>query len=127
MRQVLCHGCYDVIHPGHLEHFKKAKALGDRLVVSVTSDRWVLKGPGRPIFPQAQRMAMISELRCVDGVTLTDAETAVELINMLKPEIFCKGPDYHRYDRTSNLQKEKAAVESYGGRLVIVDNDIVYS
>ena len=127
MTTVLCHGCFDLLHPGHINHFEKAAALGSRLVVSITSDKWVNKGPGRPIFPEHQRMLVIRGIRVVDAVILSDAENCVGVILKVKPHIFCKGPDYSRGDKTGNLDKERTAVESYGGRLAIIDNDIIYS
>ena len=91
---VLCHGCFDLLHPGHVRHLEAARALGDRLVVSVTSDHFVGKGDGRPIFPLAQRMEMLRALRCVDSVIRSPYETGGNNILALRPNIFCKGVDY---------------------------------
>lgn len=127
MKIVLAHGCFDLLHPGHLHHLQKAASLGDRLIVSVTSDRYVNKGPGRPIFPERQRMAVVAALRFVNNVMLSDEPNAVNQIRMLKPAIYAKGPDYLDGDKTGNLELERQAIESVGGRLVFVTNDIVYS
>lgn len=124
---VMAHGVYDLVHFGHILHFQAAAKLGNRLVVSVTSDRWVNKGPGRPVFGERERMEVIRNLRCVDAVILSDAENSVDVIMRVRPNIYVKGADYAKGDKTGNLAKEKAAVESYGGRFVIVHNDIVYS
>jgi len=126
-KTVLAHGTYDLLHIGHKKHLQKAKEYGDRLVVSVTSDRWVCKGDGRPIFNEEQRMEMIAALKFVDNVILSDHENAVAVINIVRPAFFAKGPDYLNGDKTGNLAKERAAVEACGGRLIIVTNDIVYS
>lgn len=124
---VLCHGQYDICHFGHLKHFQKAKTYGDKLVVSVTADRFVLKGKGRPLFNERDRMEMVGSLRIVDNVILSDTEDGVAVINLIRPNFYCKGPDYAGGDVTGNLQKEKDAVESHGGKLVIIHNEIIYS
>lgn len=126
-KKVLVHGVWDVWHVGHLIHLRKAKEYGTRLIVSVTSDRWVCKGPGRPLFNEGQRMEMMAALKIVDNVILSDHENAVAVINIVRCSIFAKGPDYLHGDKTGNLDKERAAVEAVGGRLVIITNDIVYS
>ena len=126
-KTVLAHGCFDLVHAGHIEHLRKAAALGDRLVVSVTSDRYVNKGPGRPLFPERERMVVIAALRFVDNVILSDTGNAVSQIMMVRPALYVKGPDYLDGDKTGNLALEKSAIESIGGRLVIVNNEIVYS
>src|SRR3990167_2904530 len=123
----LCHGTYDLLHFGHKKHLEKAKEYADKLVVSVTSDKWVCKGAGRPIFSEDQRMEMIAALKFVDNVILSDHENAVQVIRLVRPNFFCKGEDYLHGDKTGNLDKERAAVEAVGGRLVIITNDIVYS
>ncbi len=73
----LCHGCFDLLHVGHIKHFEAAKALGDVLVVTVTPDRFVNKGPGRPAFPEKLRMEAIAALECVDFVALNEWPTAI--------------------------------------------------
>lgn len=89
---VLANGVFDVFHYGHLRHLRAAKALGDFLVVSVTNDEFVDKGPGRPMFPIIERMAIIYELRCVDSVIRVD--NSLEALEIVKPSIFAKGKDY---------------------------------
>ena len=124
---VLAHGCFEVFHPGHLRHLQAARSLGDRLVVSVTPDQHVNKGNGRPVFSQADRAAIIRELGFVYGVLEFDDSTAISAINACRPDIYAKGPDYVNGDTTGNLDKERTAVEEYGGRLVIIRNQVVYS
>jgi rfaE bifunctional protein nucleotidyltransferase chain/domain len=125
---VLAHGVFDLLHFGHLAYFKEAKSHGDYLVVSVTTDRWVNKGPGRPYFNVAQRVAMLQSLAIVDEVIISDYPTAVEVINKVKPAVYVKGSDYKDLtkDLTGQIHKEKAAVESHGGELVFTD-DIMFS
>lgn len=118
---VLCHGCFDIVHPGHLEHFSEAKSLGDILVVGITSDAYIKKGPGRPVFNQEQRGDFIDSLRMVNYVTVVDDPSALPLIRAIKPDIYCKGPDYANADGAGNFESEKAAVESYGGKIVLTN------
>ena len=91
---VLCHGVFDLLHVGHIKHLKKAKALGDKLVVTLTADNFVNKGPGKPIFNQKLRAEAIASLEMVDFVAVNDFPTAVKPIKYIKPNIYCKGKDY---------------------------------
>lgn len=128
MKKVLVHGCFDVIHYGHLAHLKEAKSFGDHLTVSVTSDRFVNKGPGRPYFSLPQRVAMLKSISLIDEVVVSDHPTAVEVINIIKPNFMVKGPDYKDLskDVTGEIHNEKKAVESHGGELVFTE-DITFS
>ena len=92
---VLCHGVFDLLHIGHIKHLKKAKELGDKLVVTITSDRYVNKGPNRPVFNQNLRYESIAALEPVDYVAINDSPTAINTIKVIKPYIL------------SNLSKEK--------------------
>ena len=89
-RIVLCHGVFDLLHIGHIKHFKEAKDLGDILVVTVTPDRYVNKGPNRPIFSINARMESIAALKDVDYVAPNISETAITPIQILKPNIYTK-------------------------------------
>ena len=121
MTTVLCHGVFDIVHPGHLEHFRQAKQHGDRLIVAIVADAYVRKGPGRPMFSQQQRADFLCSLKIVDEVTIVDTTTALPCLQRLKPAVFCKGPDYADPDHpfAVDFQREKALVESYGGKVVI--------
>ena len=94
MRTVLCHGCFDPLHLGHIRHFRAATAHGQYLIVTVTADEFVNKGVGRPVFNQEQRMEAIRALSCVNEVRLSNAPTAAGVIREIRPNIFAKGPDY---------------------------------
>ena len=94
MKIVMTHGCWDILHPGHLHHLRCSKALGDILIVSVTSDRFVGKGDGRPRFALEERMAMLREFRCVDHVLESDAPTPDAVLRHIRPNIYTKGPEY---------------------------------
>lgn len=114
-----CHGVFDLIHPGHVRHFQAAKTLGDILVVTVTADEYVNKGPGRPVFTERLRAESIAALECVNYVAINFSSNAVELIKKLSPDIYVKGKDYvdATKDETSVISLERVAVESVGGRI----------
>jgi cytidyltransferase-like protein len=115
----LVHGVFDVLHVGHKRHFESAKKLTNILVVSLTSDRFVRKGPGRPFFNQLLRTEMVSSFDCVSYVYLNDSETPIDLIKELKPRYYCKGQDYMNFsdDITGNIKKESEAVKKIGGKI----------
>ena len=122
-RVALCHGCFDLLHLGHIKHFEAAKKDADILVVTVTPDRFVNKGPGRPVFTGALRMEAIAALGVVDFVALNKWETAIETITLLKPDLYVKGQDYmdRSKDVTGMIGKEEAAVEAVGGKLYFTE------
>jgi D-beta-D-heptose 7-phosphate kinase/D-beta-D-heptose 1-phosphate adenosyltransferase len=93
---VFTNGCFDLLHPGHVEYLAQARALGDVLVVALNSDASVrrLKGAGRPLVVEADRAAVLAGLRSVDAVTLFDEDTPLELISALLPDVLVKGGDY---------------------------------
>ena len=82
---VLCHGVFDLLHIGHIRYFEQAKKYGDILIVTVTPDRFVNKGPERPAFPENLRAEAIAALDVVDYVAINEWPTAVETIHILKP------------------------------------------
>lgn len=92
MKTVLALGCFDFLHPGHIYHLEWARRQGDRLVVALTADSHVNKGPGRPHFTWAQRAWMLEQLRCVDEVVKNREPR--ESIMFVQPQIYVKGPDY---------------------------------
>lgn len=119
----MCHGVFDLLHPGHFAHFQAAKKRVDVLFVSVTSDRYVNKGPGRPLFSDQVRAQTLSMLECVDFVFISDHETAIESIDTVKPHIYFKGSDYidASNDLTGMISKEVMQVQKYGGETVFTD------
>lgn len=122
-RIVHCHGVFDLLHPGHLKHFEAAKKKGDILVVTVTKDEYVNKGPGRPIFNQYLRAESIAALECVDYVAINEWPTAVETIKILKPHFYVKGSDYteKEEDVTGKIYEEEEAIKSVGGAFHLTD------
>lgn len=125
---VHCHGVFDLIHVGHIKHFKSAKKNGDILLVSITSDQFVNKGFGRPIFNQSLRAEVISSLESVDAVFINNFQTPINLINLIKPDIYFKGPDYQNVhkDKTKNIIKEIKSIKKIGGK-VMFSKDMTFS
>lgn len=122
---VLCHGVFDLLHPGHILHLQAAKKLGDVLVVSVTPDHLVTKGPGRPAFPQRLRLETLAAIECVDHVVLNQWPTAVETILRLKPHVYAKGSDYadSSLDITGKINDEAAAIRKIGGSVAFTHEE----
>lgn len=124
---VHCHGVFDPLHIGHIRHFQEAKKLGHILVVTVTPDQYVNKGPHRPIFPEALRAETIASLECVDFVAVNQWPMAIESIRTLKPDVYVKGSEFRSgKDTTGAIHLEEAAVCAVGGRLAFTD-DITFS
>jgi rfaE bifunctional protein nucleotidyltransferase chain/domain len=119
----LCHGVFDLLHPGHVQHFKVARKLGQLLIVSITGDSYVNKGPGRPIFKQDIRAQTIAALQDVDFVIICEQSTAIEIIEALKPNYYVKGSDYinDEDDLTGMIAKEKEMLQKYGGEVYFTD------
>ena len=125
---VHCHGVFDLLHIGHIKHFEEAKTLGDVLVVSITPDEFVNKGPGRPVFTTSLRLEALAALQSVDYVVANNLPSAEEIIKSLKPDIYLKGPDYkdHLKDITGKINDEEASVKSIGGEIQYTE-DITFS
>jgi rfaE bifunctional protein nucleotidyltransferase chain/domain len=119
----LCHGVFDLLHPGHIQHFKAARELAEVLVVSLTADQYVNKGPGRPLFNQDIRAETLAALESIDYVVICEKPTAVEVIEEITPDFYVKGLDYvnETKDVTGMITKEIAAVERYGGKIHFTD------
>ena len=122
---VLCHGVFDLLHLGHINHFKEAKSKGDVLIVSLTSDKYVNKGPGRPAFNEKSRLEAISSLSVVDYVLLNDAKTSIPIIKELKPDFYCKGPDYkiNKNDITKEIKNEINELKKIKGKIVYTSGE----
>jgi len=125
---VHCHGVFDLLHLGHIRHFEEAKSKGDTLVVTVTPDRFVNKGPGRPVFGEDFRAEAIASLASVDYVAVNHWPQAVETIRLLRPDYYAKGAEYReaQQDRTGGITSEEAAVVEAGGQITFTD-DITFS
>lgn len=125
---VQSHGVFDLLHVGHIRHFEQAKALGDVLVVTLTPDEYVNKGPGRPAFTQQLRAEAIAALSAVDYVAINRWPQATEAIKLLRPDVYAKGQDYRvaEQDVTGGIVPETEAVRSVGGDIRFTD-DITFS
>ena len=112
-----CHGVFDLVHPGHMEHFKEAAKMGDILVVSVTSDKYVRKGPGRPFFSNEIRINFLCAIEYIDYVILSEGYTADDVIEVVRPNYWVKGEEYRNpaNDTTHAQASEVALVRKYGG------------
>ncbi len=127
-RIVLAHGVFDLPHVAHLEHLRAAKALGDALFVTVTADRFVNKGAGRPLFEARWRAVAMAAVGCVDYVAVNYAETAVNAIWEIKPNLYVKGGEYrNRVNWSDGLIAEVETVEAIGGSLAFTDGPEFHS
>ena len=115
---VFTNGHFDLLHVGHLDYLEKARALGDALCIGLNGDSSTtrLKGIGRPLVPALERARLLAALRPVDAVTIFEEDTANALIEALQPDIYVKGGDY-----ADKPLPERPIVESYGGRVVLID------
>lgn len=110
-------GVFDLLHVGHVRYLQAAAREGDRLVVAINADASVrrLKGPGQPILPGEARAELVAALRAVDYVVLFDEPTVARLLELLRPDVHCKGTDY-----TVDTVPERDVVRAYGGRVAVV-------
>ena len=124
----LCHGVFDLVHLGHVRHIEAARQKGDLLIVTISADAFVNKGPGRPIFPETIRAEMLAALGSVDYVGISHNNTAEPVILVIRPSVYVKGSDYENPedDITGNIRNERLAVEKHGGQLVFT-KDITFS
>ena len=127
-RVVLCHGTFDLMHAGHIRYLQRAREEGDVLLVTVTADEFVNKGPGRPVFGEQIRAENLAALECVDFVAINRAVSAVEALQRIQPHVYAKGSEYrsHDDDVTGNIAREQAAVEAHGGEMFYTD-EITFS
>lgn len=125
---VLCHGTFDLMHTGHIRYLQRAREEGDILLVTVTGDAYVNKGPGRPVFNEQLRAENLAALACVDFVAINQAVSAVEALHQIRPNIYAKGSEYrsHGDDVTGNIVLEQKTVEKHGGQIFYTD-EITFS
>ncbi|HBA85180.1 MAG TPA: cytidyltransferase [Verrucomicrobia bacterium] len=122
---VHCHGVFDLLHIGHIKHLESARRLGDVLVVTITPDEFVDKGPHRPAFTDNLRAEALASLECVNFVAINKWPTAVEIIDLLKPDLYVKGVvrGKGKRDFTDAIRLEESAVEKNGGHLVLTEEE----
>lgn len=125
---VLCHGVFDLLHMGHVRHLEMARHEGAVLIVTITADLYVNKGPGRPVFSEQLRAEMLGSLEYVDWVGVNNDATAEPVLRAIKPDIYVKGSEYKNAsdDITGNIVSEEEVVVSHGGKVVYTD-DITFS
>lgn len=110
-------GGFDLLHVGHVRYLEAARREADRLIVAVNDDQSIrgLKGPSRPVLAEADRAELVAALRAVDYVVIFPEPTVTPLLELLKPDVHCKGTDY-----TVETVPERDTVRAYGGRIAIV-------
>lgn len=124
---VMCHGTFDLVHPGHIRHLSYAKSKGDLLVASLTSDRHITKSPHRPFAPEELRALNLAALEMVDYVIVDQEAKPLLNLERIKPEFFVKGFEYGVRDVHPRTKEEMAIVEAYGGTVMFSPDDVVYS
>jgi rfaE bifunctional protein kinase chain/domain/rfaE bifunctional protein nucleotidyltransferase chain/domain len=125
---VMCHGTFDLVHPGHLRHLAFAKSRAEKLVVSLTADNFVQKANNRPYVPEDLRALNLASLELVDYVIIDENAEPTNLINFIKPEFFVKGFEYSGVENMPiKTRAEKTIVESYGGEIVFSPGDFILS
>ena len=111
----LCHGSFDLLHIGHLNHFEEAKKKVDILIVSVTADKYINKGEGRPVNNENKRLEFLKHVENIDYLYLDNSPNSVKIINKLKPDFYFKGIDYKNKDIAGNLKEEITATKKNKG------------
>lgn len=125
----LCHGVFDLVHPGHIIHLQQAKQMADILVVSVTAAEFVRKGPGRPYFNDEMRLKVLEALECVDYVMLSEGYTVDDVVESVEPDLYIKGEEYAKEseDITGKITAERELVEQHGGKVAYTTGEIFSS
>ena len=124
---VLCHGCFDLMHPGHIKYFQAAKKMGDILVITLSPDIYVDKGPGRPVYNENLRAESIAALECVDFVAINKWPTAEATLRLLRPDYYVKGQEFEKLeDKTGKIQREYEVVKEVGAKMRFT-HEVVFS
>ncbi len=126
-KAIMCHGTFDLVHPGHIRHLIYAKSKADILITSLTSDAHIYKANFRPFVPQDLRAMNLAALEVVDYVVIDDNATPIENIKIIQPDYFAKGYEYSKAGLPPKTQEEKDTLESYGGEILFTPGDIVFS
>jgi len=124
---ILCHGNFDLVHPGHVRHLTYAKTKAEILIVSITADKHIQKGIDRPFVPENLRALNLAAFQMVDYVIIDDSEKPLKNLSFIKPDFFAKGFEYSLEHMPPATQEEAKIVESYGGEMIFTPGDIVYS
>jgi len=124
---IMCHGVFDVVHPGHLRHLLYAKSKADVLVASLTADQHIAKGRYRPHVPQDLRAINLAAFEIVDYVLIDPEPTPLKNLSLIKPDIFAKGYEYQASGLPLKTQAELELIRSYGGEIIFTPGDYVFS
>lgn len=124
---IMCHGVFDVVHPGHVHHLAFAKSKADILLVSITSDRHIRKGTYRPHVPERLRALNLAAFEMVDYVIIDDEATPLKNIKTIQPDYFAKGFEYVEGALPPKTQEEMDVITTYGGEMIFTPGDVVYS
>lgn len=124
---IMCHGTFDIVHPGHIRHLMYAKSKADLLIASLTCDAHIQKGNVRPFVPQQLRAMNLAALEVVDYVVIDDNPTPLENLHFIKPDYFAKGYEYNAAGVNPKTALEMAVLEQYGGEMIFTPGDVVYS
>ena len=124
---IMCHGTFDVVHPGHIRHLLFAKSKGDILIASLTSDEFINKSTFRPYVPEDLRALNLAALEVVDFVLIDKMPTPIKNLNILKPDFFAKGYEYINEGVHIKTEEEIKALDTYGGEIIFTPGDVVYS
>src|SRR5260370_12450590 len=124
---IMCHGAFDLVHPGHIRHLIYAKGKASILIASLTGDAHILKANHRPFVPEDLRAMNLAALEMVDYVVIDPNPTPLENLRIIQPDYFAKGYEYSRDGVHPRTRQELEIVESYGGELIFTSGDIVYS
>ena len=124
---IMCHGTFDVVHPGHVRHLLYAKTKGDILVASLTSDEHIVKANFRPYVPEDLRAINLAVLEVVDYVIVDHDPTPLRNLGTIQPDYFAKGYEYSSGGINPRTREEMQVLETYGGEVIFTPGDIVYS
>jgi rfaE bifunctional protein kinase chain/domain len=124
---IMCHGTFDVVHPGHVRHLLYAKTKADLLIASLTADEHIKKGNLRPYVPQDLRAMNLAALEMVDYVVVDQDPTPLKNLALIEPDYFAKGYEYTAGSVHPRTQEEINVIEGYGGEIIFTPGDIVYS
>ena len=124
---IMCHGTFDIVHPGHIRHLVYAKGMADILIASLTSDRHIAKANFRPYVPEQLRAMNLAVLEMVDYVIIDDEAKPLRNLTRIQPDYFAKGYEYVKGGIDPRTREELAVLETYGGEFIYTPGDIVYS
>ena len=124
---ILCHGNFDVVHPGHIRHLDYAKSKAEILIISITADIFIEKGSHRPFVPENLRAQNLAAFEMVDYVYIDNNQKPLKNLSILKPDYFAKGFEYAAGGLHPATKEEAKIVEGYGGQMIFTPGDVVYS